>query len=540
MRVPELPENEARRVEALRTLNILDSAPEERFDRITRLAARVFGVPISIVSFIDSERQWFKSCFGLAAKQTPRAVSFCGHAILESKPLVVEDAREDPRFHDNPLVLGEPHVRFYAGQPLATFDGQRVGTLCLIDHSPRKLDDGDLRSLQDLASLVENELDRMAAEKLRERALKAQERLHQFFTLSIDMLCIADYKGYFTKLNPAWSETLGYTLEELCQRPFVDFVHPEDKERTAHEAARLIEGGKTVAFENRYRCKDGSYKHILWSAATDKKAHLIYAVARDITGFKQAENELRRATRISEEASRAKSRFLANMSHEFRTPLNSVIGFANVLLDQNVDAPRSEQRTYLERIRDNGTHLLELVNDVLDLSKIEAGRVDLELEKVDLVALASDVVASFTPQARDKSLALGVDAPEGLRPLFTDRQRLKQILINLVANAIKFTDVGHVSVRICAKSDALKPVRVDVADTGIGIPKHRLPEIFDAFKQLDSSKARKHEGTGLGLAISKSLAQRLGYRIEVDSAVGKGTTFRIHLDSKPAAPRGSS
>ena len=535
MQLPARPENETQRLQALHALNLLDTDPEERFERITRLATRVFDAPICMVSFVDAERQWFKSCVGLDVRETPRTVSFCAHAIQRAEALVVEDARADPRFKDNPLVTGEPQLRFYAGQPLVTFDGYRVGTLCVIDRKPRKFDDADRQALHDLAELVESELDRIAAERLRERAHKAQERLHEFFSLSLDMLCIADFDGYFKKLNPAWSETLGYTLDELCERPFVEFVHPKDRDRTVSESGKLLEGGRTVAFENRYRCKDGSYKHILWSAVADANAKLIYAVARDISQFKQAENELRRAMRYSEEASRAKSRFLANMSHEFRTPLNSVIGFANVLLENNIAPAGSESHEYVERIRDNGAHLLELVNDVLDLSKIEAGRIDLELEKVDLAELVADVVGNFTPQARVKKLKLAVEVTEGLQPLFTDQQRLKQILINLVANAVKFTDDGGVTVRI--ESKAGHPTCVVVVDTGIGIAEERLHEIFDAFKQLDSSDARQHMGTGLGLAISKSLAQRLGYRIEVESKPGSGTTFRVHLTEKRAPGR---
>ncbi len=535
MQIPAQPENEAERLAALRALNLLDTPPEDRFDRITRLATRVFDVPISMVSFVDVDRQWFKSCVGLSVRETPRTVSFCAHAIQHEDAFVVEDAHADPRFQDNPLVTGKPHIRFYAGQPLMTFEGYRVGTLCVIDRKPRTFDDADRAALHDLAALVENELDRIASERLRERALSAQERLHEFFTLSLDMLCIADFEGYFRKLNPAWKETLGYSLEELCDRPFVEFVHPKDQERTISEAAKLMDGGRTVAFENRYRCKDGSYKHILWSAAADRKGKRIYAVARDITQFKHAENELRRAIRFSEEASRAKSRFLANMSHEFRTPLNSVIGFANVLLEQEIASSGSEPHDYLERIRDNGAHLLELVNDVLHLSKIEAGRIDLELEKVDLAELVSDVVGNFMPQARTKKLTLHVDAPEGMLPLFTDRQRVRQILINLVANAIKFTDEGSVTVRI--ESETQRPRRILVIDTGMGIPEHRVHEIFEAFKQLDSSDARQHMGTGLGLAISRSLAQRLGYRIEVESSPGKGTTFHVHLDERRPTPR---
>jgi diguanylate cyclase (GGDEF)-like protein len=155
---PAIPVDEASRLDALRSLNILDTAAEERFDRLTRLAKRAFGVPIALVSLVDANRQWFKSCQGLSVSETPRHVSFCGHAILSREVLVVPDALLDERFHDNPLVVGEPKIRFYAGCPLAAPNGSRLGTLCLIDREPRALDAGDLEVLRDLAGMAEREV----------------------------------------------------------------------------------------------------------------------------------------------------------------------------------------------------------------------------------------------------------------------------------------------------------------------------------------------------------------------------------------------
>ena len=155
---PPEPPDEAKRLEALRALHILDTPPEERFDRLTRLAQRTFGVPISVISLIDEKRQWFKSCQGLDATETPRDISFCGHAILEGALMIVPDAAKDPRFADNPLVTGEPGIRFYAGQPIEGPDGSRLGTLCLIDRVPRELDAEQRRALRDLAELVREQL----------------------------------------------------------------------------------------------------------------------------------------------------------------------------------------------------------------------------------------------------------------------------------------------------------------------------------------------------------------------------------------------
>lgn len=531
MQVPALPVDEGERLAALHSLCILDTPPEERFDRITRLARTLFRVPICMVSLVDAERQWFKSAQGLDLKETPRSHSFCGHAILGDHTLVVEDALEDPRFRDNPFVTGKARIRFYAGQPLKSYGGHRIGTLCLLDREPRHLDQQQIDAFVDLAAIVESEINLVAAAQLRESAFRAQELLRNFFTLSLDMLCIANFEGYFKRLNPAWSTTLGYDPEELYDKPFVEFVHPDDRDKTVRETERLRHGGVTVAFENRYRCRDGSYKNLLWSSASDLQERLFYAVARDITHIRRVEEDLRQAYHMVEEASHAKSRFLANMSHEFRTPLNSVIGFADVLMGAFA-VPNPEQRTYLERIRTNGLHLLQLVNEILDLSKIEAGKLELQLQERSLAALVGDIVNDLQVQARTKGIVLQAELPPNLAPLRTDAHRLRQVLINLVGNAIKFTDHGHVTVRVRTDSDARTPQYLDVIDTGVGIPAAQLDAVFEAFRQVDGSPARKYQGTGLGLAICKSLVERMGYRITVASVLGEGSTFSIDFGAR--------
>lgn len=155
---PQLPDNEEQRLRTLHSLKVLDTAPEERFDRLTRLAQHVFDMPVALVSLVDENRQWFKSCQGLDAEQTSRSVSFCGHAILGDSAFVIEDAKADPRFADNPLVTGPPHVRFYAGYPISYLDGSKLGTLCLIDHQPRQFTERDQLILEDIAKIAEAEL----------------------------------------------------------------------------------------------------------------------------------------------------------------------------------------------------------------------------------------------------------------------------------------------------------------------------------------------------------------------------------------------
>jgi PAS domain S-box-containing protein len=546
MSTAPIPSDEELRLATLRELELLDSKEGERFGRITRLARRLFGVPLAAISLIDADREWFLSCDGAGAREGPRSESFCAHTLVEDATMVVNDAAEDPRFADNPLVRDTPSIRFYAGYPVRAPNGQPIGALSVRDYEPRSFDADQQGLLEDLAGWVEDEI-RIASVARLEREVvdrtKAQRRVEKlyrkFIDLSIDLLCIADFNGYFRGISPSWEWITGYSIEELTSRPFIEFVHPDDREGTIRETAGIVEGAVTIDFENRYVCKDGSIRWLYWTAVPDLEEGLIYAVARDMTQRKKWEKELERTKEEAEMASRAKSDFLASMSHELRTPLNSVIGFANVLLADKKNRLHNKQKSYLERIRSNGEHLLELINEVLDLSRIEAGRVEVSYEKVDLKGLIVDVLLQFDPQVADVPTELVPDLPEGEALLATDSRLLRQVLINLVSNAIKFTPNGTVTARLAVAEDGT-PTEIEIADTGIGIPEDKLEVIFESFEQVDCGPARTFQGTGLGLAICRSLCGLLGYQLTVESELGRGSVFRIGLvepdieDVKPA------
>jgi CheY-like chemotaxis protein len=229
----------------------------------------------------------------------------------------------------------------------------------------------------------------------------------------------------------------------------------------------------------------------------------------------------------AEGANRAKSQFLANMSHELRTPLNSVIGFTNILLKNKAGTLGERELGFLDRVLANGRHLLSLINEVLDLAKIEAGRMELDVAPVSLEELVEETVAQLEGQAREQEVVLAWRCPPGLPEVPTDAPKLRQVLINLVGNALKFSAGGRVTVRVLADGGEVQGIAVE--DTGVGIPQDRLDAIFEAFQQADGSTTREYGGTGLGLAISRSICQLLGYDLEVESEVGTGSTFTVQM-----------
>ncbi|EQA53555.1 GHKL domain protein [Leptospira kmetyi serovar Malaysia str. Bejo-Iso9] len=396
-----VPANEKERLVALKSYQILDTAPEEKFDSLTQIAAYICDSSIALISLIDVNRQWFKSKVGLDDAETPRSDSFCQYAIMQDEIFEIEDAHEDPRFKNNPNVLGPPFIRFYAGTPLKTPDGYNIGTLCVIDQAPKRLDQKQRVILKVLSNQI-----------------------------------ISNF--------------------ELIKKN------------------------------------------------------------RELIVIRKKEEELQNS----------KSQFFANMSHEIRTPVHGILGVAGLLSETDL---QNEQREYVDTIRRSGSLLLSLLNDILDFSKLESAHMTIEIISFNLIDLLKDVFFLFEADAKRKKIEFKLkgEIPESLI-VSTDPHRFKQILVNLISNAFKFTEKGSVHIELEFETDSEHhDISIRVRDTGIGIPELKLNELFQAYTQADTSVSRKYGGTGLGLAISKSLAEMMNLKLTAQSVINKGSVFEI-------------
>ncbi|MBC8127527.1 MAG: PAS domain S-box protein, partial [Gloeobacteraceae cyanobacterium ES-bin-144] len=291
---PPIPSNEGLRLATLAGYRILDTPPEPAFDEITELAAAICGTPIAMVSLVDESRQWFKAKVGTDVSETTRLIAFCAHTICQPDMLLVSDALKDGRFVDNPLVTGELGVRFYAGVPLIASEGLVMGAICVLDRLPRELDETQKLALRVLGRRV---VDQMELRKQIQRQKMLEAERSSAFLISEDLLSISDLEGRMVEVNPAWTRCLGWSTEELTGKRWLDFVLPEDQEATLQIFARLRSGEPIKYFENRYRCKDGTYRWLSWSSHQLVEARQFFSVARDVSEHKREEIALTRSNR---------------------------------------------------------------------------------------------------------------------------------------------------------------------------------------------------------------------------------------------------
>ena len=390
--------------------------------------------------------------------------------------------------------------------------------------------------------------DNTARKAVEEEQKKSDQRLRdqQFYTRSliesnIDALMTTDPSGIITDVNKQMEALTGSTRDELIGAPFKDCFTEPDR---AEAAIKLVLSEKSVTdYELTARARDGKETVVFYNATTfyDRSRTLqgVFAAARDVTEQKRVELELNEARAVAESASQTKSDFLASMSHEIRTPMNAIMGIADLLAQTQLSATQDK---YVQIFRRAGENLLNLINDILDLSKVEASQLELERTGFSLKEQTEIAIEMVTARAQEKGLTLSCDiAPDVPDSVIGDPTRLRQVLMNLLGNAIKFTASGTVSLRVESDHDPLSPtsLRFSVCDTGIGIPDEKQARVFERFTQADSSTTRRFGGSGLGLTICKRLVELMGGRIWVDSKVAMGSkfSFALPLELEASSPR---
>ena len=370
--------------------------------------------------------------------------------------------------------------------------------------------------------------DNTARQQVEDEKKKLDQRLRdqQFYTRSlvesnIDALMTTDPLGIITDVNKQMEALTGCTRDELIGAPFKScFTDPE----RAQAGIKLVLSEKKVTNYELTACaRDGRETVVSYNATTfydrDRKLQGVFAAARDVTERKRFEQSL-------QEANRMKSEFLANMSHELRTPLNGIIGFTEFLFDEKPGPLQPKQKEYLGDVLNSARHLLQLINDVLDLAKVEAGKMELHPETFPVHKAVEEVAAVIRAIANKKNIAVGIEVGTGLEAVTLDQHKFKQVLYNLLSNAVKFSDEGG-QVGIHARRLDNRQFEVQVRDTGIGIKAEDISRLFTEFEQLDSGTARRFQGTGLGLALTKKIVEFQGGRITVESEPGKGSVFIV-------------
>lgn len=581
------PADERARLNALLDYGVLDSGPEAAFDELTALVAHICGAPIALISLIDGDRQWFKSRHGLSTAETERDIAFCAHAILQPETLIVEDALVDARFADNPLVIQEPRIRFYAGTPLVNPEGYALGTLCIFDTRPRKLADDQAQALRILGNHVMSQLElrrqgleakrlRMLNDDLRARAapqisvgpdavaieqhtgdadrarvallsvLEDQKRVEArlreselryrllFERNPAPMLIYARDSLELLAVNEAFSRHYGYSLDEARKLILTDLYPVDEQQRIVALAATLV-GYADVGEWHHIKQNGESITIVASSHDTDFQGRAArIAVITDISDRKRAEAavvqlnaeleaRVNERTEQLEMANRELETFAYSVSHDLKAPLRGIDGYSRLLIEDHLEQLDNEGRLFLENIRRGAEQMGQLIEDLLAYSRME--RRPQQRMSIDLRALLEEIRSERAMDIENRGAIL--DIPDDMPPLNGDPDGLKIVLRNLLDNALKFTRDAQPP-RITVSVEATDSGRrIVVADNGMGFDMRFHDRIFDIFQRLQ--RAEEYPGTGIGLAIVRKAMQRMGGQVKADSQPGEGARFTLEF-----------
>jgi PAS domain S-box-containing protein len=494
------------------------STIEDAAGWVLRAVAEAVNWPVGAMWLIDKTTDrmrcidfWCHAAIDAATfEQQTRASEFKrgvgpGRTWEMNKPTWIVDVTKEQKFSRQETALAAGlHAAFSFPMVL---DGEVVGVVEFFTLSVLEPDEPMLKMFDALGQQLGEFVGRT----------RAQEQLERFFTMSGDLLCIATFAGYFTRVNASWHRVLGYTSTELMAHPFIDLVHYEDREATANAVAELTQGKPIALFENRYRCKDGAYRWFNWTATPKLDEQLIYAVAHDTTDRKILEQQ-------TQETLKMRNDFVSFVTHQLRTPLSGI----KWMLELAKETDEAEEKaSYVEDARESADRLIGLVNDLLDASRLESGKLQVSLEPVQLRQLTDDVLADVATLVRERNHELDIQCDPDVPTAMLDLQLLRQVILNLASNAIKYTPPGgRIEIRIRREGNAL---HWSIRDSGIGISEESQKRLFEKFFRADNAHTIDTEGTGLGLYLVRLIVERLGGTITCESEVGRGTLFHFML-----------